>query len=254
MIRYIYIVLVLVSFVLAQSEMELGMASYLKRATGSSGSSAQSGPIVKAIDHFEKAIKSPENELDAGIYLLRSYYYKGKYVLKDQNSQKETFSKGKILAENLIKKYPNSGALRYWYLVNLGSWGEIYGIFAAAREGIADIMRTQSLKIIELDEKYQNGGGYFMLGAVHFKSPRIPFLLSWPSNDEAVKYLTKAFNTGIATHVQTVYLAQALKKDGQDKKAHDLLRKLIVVPLSPGYGVEDAEQKQIAKQLLADWE
>ena len=93
-----------------------------------------------------------------------------------------------------------------------------------------------------------------MLGAVHFKSPRIPFMLSWPSNDEAVKYLTKAFNTGIATHVQIVYLAQALKKDGQDKKAHDLLHKLITAPLSSEYGVEDAEQRQIAKELIADWE
>jgi hypothetical protein len=101
---------------------------------------------------------------DAGIYLLNSYYFKGKFVLKDENSQKETFNKGKALAEKLINKYPDSGALRYWYLVNLGSWAEVYGIITAAREGVADIMRTQSLKIIELDPNYQNGGGYFIRG------------------------------------------------------------------------------------------
>ena len=248
------IVLFIFPFLLAQSDLELGIAAYQKRAEGSSGATAQSEPIGTAIAHFEQAVKSPDSELNAGVHLLKSYYYKGKYVLKNENSQKETYNKGKALAEKLINKYPNSGALRYWYLVNLGSWAEVYGIFAAAREGVADIMRTQSLKIVELDPNYQNGGGDFMLGAVHFKSPRIPFFLSWPSNDEAVKYLTKAFGTGRSTPSQTVYLARALQKDGQDKKAQNLLQELVAAPLLLEELVENAEQKKLALELLADWE
>jgi len=254
MTRLTNIFLLLFSFTLAQSDMELGIDAYNKRGEGSTGATAQSGPINEAINHFKRAFKYPENELDAGIYLLQSYYYKGKYVLKDENSQKEAFSRGKVLSEELIKKYPNSGALRYWYLVNLGSWAEVYGIIAAAREGVADIMRTESLKIIELDPNYQNGGGYFMLGAVHYKSPRIPFLLSWPSNDEAVKYLTMAYETGSTTPNQTVYLAQALKKDGLDKRAKNLLQELVAAPLLSEYLVENTEQKELAKSLLGDWD
>ena len=163
MIRSTKIFLSLFSFLLAQSDMELGITAYNKRAEGSTGATAQRGPIDEAINYFGKAAKSPENELDAGIYLLHSYYFKGKFVLKDENSQKETFNKGKALAEKLIKKYPDSGALRYWYLVNLGSWAEVYGIITAAREGVADIMRTQSLKIIELDPNY--GYAYSRRGA-----------------------------------------------------------------------------------------
>ena len=139
-------------------------------------------------------------------------------------------------------------------MVNLGSWAEVYGIIAAAREGVADIMRTESLKIIEMDPNYQNGGGYFMLGAVHYKSPRIPFLLSWPSIDEAVKYLTMAYETCSTTPNQTVYLAQALKKDGRDKRAKNLLQELVAAPLLSDYLVENADQKELAKKLLADWE
>ncbi|MBH08986.1 MAG: hypothetical protein CMG74_01310 [Candidatus Marinimicrobia bacterium] len=254
MIRFTYIFLLFFSFSVAQSDMESGIAAYNNRAEGSNGAIAKSQPINLAIRYFEKAAKIPENELNANIYLLQSYYFKGKYVLEDENTKKEIFNKGKILAEKLIKKYPNSGALRYWYLVNLGSWAEVYGIISAAREGVADIMRTESLKIIELDPNYQNGGGYFMLGAVHYKSPRIPFLLSWPSNDEAIKYLNIAFETGHNTPNQTVYLAQALKKDGLEKKARDLLMIFVNTPLLPEYLVEDAEQKELAKKLLAEWE
>ena len=92
-----------------------------------------------------------------------------------------------------------------------------------------------------------------MLGTVHFKSPYIPFILSWPSNDEALKFLTKAFETGTATPSQTVYLARALHKDGQKEKAKKLLLDLIAMPLSEDEPVEDFEQQSDAKGFLTDW-
>ena len=78
---------------------------------------------------------------EPAIYLLRSYYFKGKYATKDDESKKLFFDRGKYLAEQYIKKFPNNAAIRYWYLVNLGSWAEVYGTIKAAREGVADIMK-----------------------------------------------------------------------------------------------------------------
>ena len=49
----------------------------------------------------------------------------------------------------MIESYPESAPARYWYLVNLGSWAEVYGIFSAAKEGVADLMRGHSNKIIQ---------------------------------------------------------------------------------------------------------
>ena len=59
----------------------------------------------------------------------------------------------------MIEKYPNSAPAHYWYLVNLGSWAQVYGTIAAAREGVADLMKKHSEIIIELDEKYMDGEG-----------------------------------------------------------------------------------------------
>ena len=81
--------------------------------------------------------------------------------------KKDIYSKGKVLGEKLINLYPESASAHYWYLVNLGSWAEIYGTMSAAREGVAGIMRNVSKKIIKMDPNYSDGGGYFMLGAVH---------------------------------------------------------------------------------------
>ena len=136
--------------------------------------------------------------------------------------------------------------------MNLGSWAQVYGILTAAREGVSDLMKIHSEKIIELDPLYRHGGGYFMLGAVHYKSPYIPFLLSWPDNDEAIKYLQLAIETGKAEMNQKNYLAQAINKDGQHEKARKLLTEVINTEPDPVNLVEDLDDIEEARQLLED--
>ena len=239
--------------ILFGSNLSKGLDLYRSRAEGSVGLKAKAEPINSAIEEFEKGMLSSVNALESGVYLLRSYYYKGQFVLKDNDEKKEIFNKGKILGESLIKKYPKSPAIRYWYLVNLGRWSQVYGTFAAAKEGVADLMRTHSQKIIDLDPAYMNGGGYFMLGAIHLKSPYIPFILSWPSNKKAIKYLKLALNQGEKTPSQVVYLARALYKDGKKDKAIQHLKNLLSMPISELNKVEDLQYKIEAENLLADW-
>ena len=223
----------------SQNEFEKGIALYNQRLEGSVKSSARPEPITNAISHFQYALKNAVTETDAALYLLKSYYFRGKYVHKNEEKQKADFSEGKNLGEKYIKKYPNSAPFRFWYLVNLGSWSEVYGIISAAREGVADLMKKHSNIIISIDPEYENGGGYFMLGAVHFKSPYIPFFLSWPDNNDAIKYLTKALNIGESTPNQKVYLARALYKDGQKSRAIDMLMEVSNMQPSKGDTVGD---------------
>ena len=246
---YIFIIF---SFLTAEKgPFEKGVNFYNYRAEGAVGYNVRPLNIENAIKQFKKV--SQDLELEAGVYLMRSYYFKGKFLVKTDDEKKEIFSKGKKIVEKLIKLFPNSAAVKYWYLVNLGSWAEVYGTMAAAKEGVAGLMRDHSKKIIEIDPSYSNGGGYFMLGAVHFKSPYIPFILSWPSNDLAIKNLEKAYGIGDSTPSQTVYLAQALYKDGQEEQAKSYLIELLKKPFSQSEKVEDFDQHQIAKSLLEEW-
>ena len=243
------------SFISAElTHLEKGKNFYDQRAEKSIGLNADPSFVGRAIDEFLIAIKSPEKELDAGVFLLKCYYFKGKFVSQNDDKKKDIYSKGKVLGEKLINLYPESASAHYWYLVNLGSWAEIYGTMSAAREGVAGIMRNVSKKIIKLDPNYSDGGGYFMLGAVHFKAPYIPFVLSWPSNDKALEYLDLAYNTGDSTPSQTVYLSRALYKNGQEKKAISLLSSLLNENISKTYKLEDLDQHEIARGLLEEWQ
>ena len=236
----------------AKAGINEGIEYYQKRQKDSNGTLASVENINKAIKHFSSALLTPESEKDATLYLLKSYYYKAEFAVQDKEEKKKIFNMGKALGEKYIEKYPNSVEFRYWYLVNLGSWAQVYGILTAAREGVSDLMKIHSEKIIELNPEYRNGGGYFMLGAVHYKSPYIPFLLSWPDNDEAIKYLQLAVETGKAEMNQKNYLAQAVNKDGQHEKARKLLTEVINTEPDPANLVEDLDDIEEARQLLED--
>ena len=253
LIRFLLIIFCLSMMIAsANAGMNEGIEYYEKRQEGSKGTLASAENIDKALEHFSAALLSPNSEKDAALYLLKSYYYKAEFAVQNRNEKKKIFNEGKALGEKYIEKYPTSAEFRYWYLVNLGSWAQVYGILTAAREGVSDLMKTHSEKIIELDPEYQNGGGYFMLGAVHFKSPYIPFLLSWPDNDDAIKYLQLSVDTGNAEMNQKNYLAQALSKDGRDKKARALLEEVLNTEPSTTTLVEDLDDIEEARQLLED--
>ena len=253
LIRFLLIVFCLSMMIAsAKAGINEGIEFYQNRQEGSNGTVASIANINKAIEQFSSALLTPESEKEAALYLLKSYYYKAEFAIQEKDEKKKVFNEGKALGEKYIEKYPDSPEFRYWYLVNLGSWAQVYGILTAAREGVSDLMRTHSEKIIELDPKYRNGGGYFMLGAVHYKSPYIPFLLSWPDNDEAIKFLQLAVNTGKAEMNQKNYLAQAVSKDGQHEKAKNLLTEVINTEPDSANLVEDLNDIEEARQLLKD--
>lgn len=242
-----------IGFLLGQTNIDKGFAAFKRRADGSRENIAQPEAINEAIKFYNLAIGNPETEIDAVIGLLKSYYFKGKFVSRTKEHKKIVFNKAKNLAVLYIDKYPNRADIRYWYLTNLGSWAEVYGILTAAKEGVADQMKNHALKIIELDPMYENGGGYFMLGAVHYKTPYIPFLLSWPENKEAVVLLEKALNTGEATTVQKVYLSQAIYKEKEKKRALKLLNGVANMTPDTKDPVSDWEQIKKAQSLLKDY-
>lgn len=254
MLRLGLVISVSSAILFGQSNLEKGLAAYELKAISSIEDRANPEFLNQAIHYYKLALLEPNDEADAVLGLLKSYFYKGKYAVDTEIEKKAVFNKAKQLASIYINKYPSRVDILYWYLTNLGSWAEVYGILASAREGVADQIKIQAERIIELDASYEDGGGYFILGAVHYKSPYIPFILSWPNNDDAIKWLEKSTETGEAKPFQVVYLAQALYKDGQRTRALNLLKKVAKTTPSESDPLSDWEQVKKAKILLAEYD
>lgn len=225
-------------FCFAASDLEMGRSLYERRATGASGLKVQPAVIDDAIQYFEKALEQKPTAEEAAIYLLKSYLYKGQFASEDEREERETFAKAKESGALLVAQYPDSAGVQFYAAANLGKWAEGKGVIAAARAGVADTLKERAEKVIELDPNFERGAGYYLLGMIHDKTPRIPLILSWPDNGKAVTYLRKALALNPNRLSIAVALAEALLKTDK-QEALSLLRDL-------------SQRTPLEKELLED--
>jgi len=235
----------------AQNHFEQAVKWYGKRAEGAVGYKAASEPISNAIEHFKKAMTEPEKELEAGTYLMRSYVYKGRFVLEDEDAKREVFAKAKAVGEQLVPKYPNDKELRFENLTAIGLWGERLGIFKAAREGIADRVKTEIEKFVSLDTEFRNAIGQRALAVLHLMAPKIPFIMSWPDKDFALE-MTHSVVARYPNDIgNNFFYAMALTKHDRDDEAIPYLKKALSMKPHPEYLLEDRHFHMRAEKLLS---
>ncbi|MFM1874691.1 MAG: hypothetical protein RL266_428 [Bacteroidota bacterium] len=245
-------VCLLVVAVQAESDFEQGMNWYGKRSEGAQGFKAKAEPINNAIQYFEMAYNAKENELESGIYLMRSYIYKGRFVLEDNAAKREVFEKAKMVGEQLVPRYPKNKELRFENLTAVGLWGERLGIFKAASEGIADRVKTEIETLVELDPEFRNAIGQRALGVLHLMAPKIPFIMTWPDDAYGLE-LTKSVVTRYPNDIgNNFFYAQALVDNGKKKDAIPYLEKALNMQPEAEYLLEDRHFHMRAKKLLKE--
>lgn len=232
--------------------LEQGISFYEDRHRDAGETVADPAPVNRAIERLRgvlEASPSPEEERKAASYLLRSYYFKGTYVPHSQQEKESIFAKGKELGNRMLEKYPESVPIRYGYVINLSRWGEVYGIMAAAREGVAGQIRRHCKKMIELDPDYKDAAPYRILGLVHHKAPYIPFVLSWPSTDRALEYLGEAVDRAPEEPSNRYHYASVLAEVGRTEEALEQLEQLRGDSARPSSVVEDRRILERAEEL-----
>ncbi len=245
-------ILVLSPFLLqAQStHFQEGMKWYSQRAAEADSFHANAKYINNAIDAFEKAYAQQENTRQAGLYLLKSYYFKGMFVGLDEKLQKEVYDKGRDLGEKLEKRYSGTVEIKFWYAANLGRWAKVHGFMSAATSGVAKKVRRMGEEIIELDRKYQGGGGYRILAQAHFHSPKIPLLMGWPSDEKALDLVEKAMNIAPDHPTNRLLYSEILLSFDRKQEARKHLEYIMSMEPRPDFLIPDRYVKYRAEQVL----
>ena len=228
-----------------------GIDFYNKRGNDNVYLVPSSENIGKSISIFESLLNTKDDE-EAGIYLIKSYYYMAQYVSQEKNEKVFYFDLAMSKAKEYIYKYPESVEPLYWYLASMSNWAKTVGLRAITKMGGGDEFRDKAVDVIVLDSSYENGGGYFLLGAVYFTAPYIPLISTWPDNTKAIKYFKKAVETGLATPLQQVYLAKALIKENLIDEARKVLKNISKMNPNPDNFIEDSTYIDEAKMLLID--
>lgn len=230
-----------------------GIYWYNHRSQGGGDTVAGVGPINRAIESLEQALERDGADSTAALFLLKSYYFKGTFVELSTDARQQVLEKGRKLGERMTRRYPTSVPLTFWYAVNLGRWAEEYGILAAAREGVAGKLRDIANEIIKSDPDYRGGAGYSLLGQVHYKTPYIPFFLSWPSDAEAITLFEKALDIEPNIPLTYLYYARSLHDQGHDTRSIEVLKTLTTLKPRDDHVIEDRWAIFQGRDLLRQW-
>ncbi|NQT26676.1 hypothetical protein HQ585_15075 [candidate division KSB1 bacterium] len=193
--------------------------------------------------------QSPEQKLEAAWKMLRGYYFKGTYTESDKGKRRDIYKKGIDFSKSMLEEFPESVELHCWSGILWGYLGEVQGILASARKGVAGKVKYFAEKTIELDDTYLNGGGYRMLGTVNLKAPKVPLILGWPSKKKSVTCLEKANQIGPNNLYTMYYLAGAYIATGEKDKAAPLLMQIMNTDSIVHEIAVDATAKHVARLL-----
>ncbi|MDX1586642.1 MAG: tetratricopeptide repeat protein, partial [Balneolaceae bacterium] len=227
-----------------------GMKWFEQRASEADSFRAVPKYINNAIEAFEKAYKEGKHAEQAGLFLLKSYYFKGMFLGLDEESQKDVYDKGRDLGEKLEQKYPKSVGIKFWYSANLGRWAKVHGFMSAATSGVAKKVRNLGEEIISLDKKYQGGGGYRVLAQAYFHTPKIPLLMGWPSDKKALDLIEQAMDLAPWHPTNRLLYAEILMSFDRKEEASKHLKHIINMEPRQDYLIPDRYVKFRAGELL----
>lgn len=236
--------------VLAQSNFEEGLRWYNQKASGAVGCKANPEHIDKAITYFEHALAADQNVQEAGTYLMRSYIWKARFTLESTSDKRKTFEKAKEIGDRLVPQYPLNKELRFEYLSALGQWGEVLGVFRAAREGVVDKVKTQMEALIRLDPEFRMGVGERALAVLNLRVPKIPLILSWPDKKKALTMTADVIKKYPDNIGNNFYHAEALMENGKKEEAITYLKRALTMDPEEEYLLEDRYLHLEAKQML----
>ena len=262
----------------AQRAMADADAHYARRAAGHVGARAGSGAISEAVGGYERAL-ADSSSAEARWKLARALYFLGTYTGLDEPGRIAAFGRARRFGEEAIaivgrrrgsarirSMKPESAAAAaagdpdaapsyFWNAVAWGQWALASGRFEAARQGAADRIRDDCVTLIRIDPKFEEGGGYRILGRLHDQAPRIPLLTGWVSRAEALRNLRLAVEVAPANFVNRHFLAEALRKGdrGQKEEAIRIEEELAADQPSEGHLVEELELQQQARANLESW-
>lgn len=246
-----------------------GDLHYNRRQDGRMGAVAAGREIALAIAGYDSAAQAPDN-VEARWKLARALCFKGSYTGLDEESKTAVFDKARRAGEEAIQiverrvRNPQPFSAKhdadavpsyYWAAVAWGQWALATGKVEAARTGAAEKVRDYATAVIGMDDAFEEGGGFRVLGRLHDQAPKIPFVTEWVSHDDAIKNLRLAIKIEPRSLINRLFLAEALASGSAAEKAEavTLAQGVAADSPSPVRLVEELKLQSDARTDLERW-
>lgn len=248
-----FFVILFTFFLSPDNNLQTGIDYFNARAENAKGLQASTINIDKAIQIFEGELTKGQNKEKAGYYYLASLNFKGQYIYTKDADKKNVYKIAVDKGTSLIKEFPQSAYIRFELITSIGLLAEMNGALKSAESGVVNQMLFHSNMLIQTDSMYRCCAGWKVLSILHYKTPYIPLILTWPNNKTAKELLQKALKYYPADISNNYYYAEALLESGDKQNAKIYFQLATKFPSRKEFYLEDENQKQKAKKYLTEF-
>ncbi|HJZ82515.1 MAG TPA: TRAP transporter TatT component family protein [Pyrinomonadaceae bacterium] len=198
--------------------------------------------LQQGIVLLRQAVASDSGNFDAQWRLAKFDYYLGSHTEGDHRDQ--AFREGVEAGKAAIKLQQEKPEGHFWLGANYG--GSLQAETISGLASTTDV-REQMQTVLKLNEGYQDGSAYMVLGLLDLKTPRI----AGGDPERAVNEMEKGLQFGQANAFLHLHLAEAYQAVGRAADAQRQLNAILSMTPDPDYLPELREAQAQAREMLA---
>jgi len=197
--------------------------------------------VRQAIVALRQAQADDSTSYDLAWRLAKFNYYLGSHT-SESREQDKAFREGIEAGKLAVELQDGKPEGHFWLGANYGGTAQLSAI--AGLGEIEDIKREMEA-VLKLDDTYQAGSAYMVLGQVYLESPK---LLGGDVN-KAIGYLEKGIKVGPDNELMRAKLAEAYADAHRNDEARKQIDALMAMKAAPGYEPEYNEAIAEAKKV-----
>lgn len=196
--------------------------------------------LVETIDWFRDLTRNSQES--AAIAELSRLKFMIAQLEMDKNRRVQLFERCIAIADQALALNANDVRGLFWKAAAMGKMAEDSGIVNAFR--MLRPMEKMLLKVVTLDEKYENAGAHRALGRMYHKLPGFP--ISFGSNQKALAHLKRAHELFPRDIITRAFYAEVLYDEGRKAEARRHADFVLATPIDEEDALEFAEYVDIA--------
>jgi tetratricopeptide (TPR) repeat protein len=197
--------------------------------------------LQQGIGLLRQAITADSGNYDAAWRLAKFNYYLATHT--DGSTRESAFKTGIEAGKTAVQLQGNKPEGHFWLGANYGGTLESSTIMGLAT--VEDV-RKEMETVLKINEGYQDGSAYMVLGLVDLKAPKI--LGGDPP--KAVAEMEKGLRFGSTNAFLRFHLAEAYQAVGRSADTRQQLNTILSMTPDPNYLPELKEAQTQARQML----
>lgn len=202
------------------------------------------GKLRQSVALLRQAQIEDYGSFEAAWKLSRADYFLGDHTADDRERD-NAFREGEEAGKAAVKLDDGKPEGHFWLGANYG--GVAKHSTLANLSSVEDIRREMGA-VLKLDEGFQAGSAYMVLGQLFLEAPRV----LGGDVQKAVAYLEKGLKFGDSNALLRLHLAVAYHAANRDHDARQQIDHLLTMRLDPEYQPEYKEAVEKAKKLLRE--